>query len=382
MAFGDRIRAFGDRVKDFLGWGNGSPSPGDPGTEEWYEEQMEEAEAEAAERTQGIKDKITDIEGRVEEIPSFEEWMAEQDVSLNDITGSDEYAGLTGLIDQLQAGPTEEDYDAGYENAARLMGLSPEEAQMLIGNLSKKMAGYEEGMTEEELADAGILDQFAGMSPEERALRERQNQSNLRMAEQRATRMVQDSLADTGSTARMLQTADAATTQINNMQLQQDASLAQEQFERQIAEFSANKETWAQMVQTNQMGVQQYIENMQQSMGMAVQGYATQINALFQENQQYLQQYETERDTMLSQINALYNAAQLELGVTQAEIDMMSELHASKVQPRLDALNDQLIQDEMGPDIGSLLFNGAQLAAGIATGNIGLIISGGIGLFS
>jgi hypothetical protein len=84
---------------------------------------------------------------------------------------------------------------------------------------------------------------------------------------------------------------------------------------------------------------------------------------------------------MLSQINALYNAAQLELGVTQAEIDMMSELHASKVQPRLDALNDQLIQDEMGPDIGSLLLNGAQLAAGIATGNIGLIISGGIGLF-
>jgi hypothetical protein len=251
------------------------------------------------------------------------------------------------------------------------MGLSPEESDSIMEALTKQLTGYEEGMTAEEMMQNGVLDNFSGMSEEEMRLRQRQNQSNIRMAEQRAQRLVQDSLGDTGSTARMLQTADEATMQINNMQLQQDAALAQEDFERQLAQFESTKQMWGQMVQTRQMGTQQYIQNMQQSMGMAMQGYAQQINALLAENQQYLQQYEADYNAMVGQINAMYQAATLELGATQAEIDMASELYSQEVQPYLDSLNTQLIQAELdeaggGFDFGGLFttLGGAALAIG------------------
>lgn len=338
-----------------------------------YEEYMETAREDSEEAMQPIKDKIAAMEKAAGDIPTFEEWMQDQGYALNDVQGSDAMAGLEALTEQLAAGPSDEDYDAAYANAARLMGLSPEEAQMLLGNLTKQMAGFEEGMTEEELREAGVLDRFAGMSAEEETLRRRQNQSNIRQMEQRAQRLVQDSLADTGSTARMLQTADEATMQINNAQIQQDAMLAQEQFERQFAQFESQKQTWQQMVQTNQMGTQQYIQNMQQSMGMAMQGYAQQINALFQENQQYLQQYEADRNTLVAQVDAMYKAATLELGVAQAEIDMMESLYNAQVLPELTALQNQLAAEEMETDWWGVLLGGVQIAAGVGA----LFVPGG-----
>jgi len=157
----------------------------------------------------------------------------------------------------------------------------------------------------------------------------------------------------------MLQTADEATAQINNMQLQQDAMLAQEQFERQVAQFESQKQTWQQMLQTNQMSQTQYIQNMQQSMGMAIQGYAQQIQAISQDNQMVLQQYQQDREGMVAQINSLYNAAQLELGVEQAELDMSAELYAQEIQPYLDEIAQYEMEDAANETFGEFFWDTA-----------------------
>lgn len=321
-----------------------------------------EIDPETGERiTKTASEMSAEAQALSEGLPSFTEWLAEQGIELGDISG--QLSGLDALTQQLAAGPTDEDYDNAYANAARLMGLDPAEADLIMGALSKQLAGYEEGMTEEELMESGVLDNFSGMSEEEMRLRQRQNQANIRMAEQRAQRLVQDSLADTGSTARMLQTADEATMQINNMQLQQDASLAQEDFERQLAQFESQKQVWGQMLETRQIGVQQYMQNMQQSMGMAMQGYSQQIDAILGENQQYLQQYGADFNALQTQVQNLYAAANLQLGIDQAAIDAMTDLYNQAVDPILDQVEALMLADELDFTLEDFISLSADIAS-------------------
>lgn len=265
-----------------------------------------------------------------DQITGITEWMADQGLTMNDIAG--ETAGMQAIIDQLAAGPSAEDQDASFEYAARLMGMDADQVNDMIGNLSQQLS---QGVNAAE-----------GMSDQERALRERQNQANLREMESRAQRMVQNSLADTGSTVRMLASADEATRQINNVQLQQDAALAQEDFERKMAQFQSLQTQWGQMVQTNAMGSQQYLDQIQQGMSMAIEGYATKIDALLAENQQYFQMHQADMGAIQQQIDNLYKTANLQMGIDQAILDATDQLYAQNVQPYLDEVNMYLIAQE------------------------------------
>lgn len=302
-----------------------------------FEDEKKKADEEAAKRTEAIKQTVSDIKQKASEIPTFTEWMNQHGNQWQDITLEKE--GLQALIDRTQAGPNEADYNAAYENAARLMGLgSAQEVQDLMNGLATSVSQDVSGQQ--------------GMSDEERQLRERQNQANISAMRQASRRMVQDSLADNGSTARMLETADTATQQIANFQLQQDAQLAQDEFERQLADLQSKKDTWAKMIDANQMGTQDYMQNLQSSISIAMQGYATKVSAMMQENQGYLQEYSGDLSGLTTQIDSMYRAANLELGVNVAEIDMASQLYASEVQPYLDELNMKLMEKQLeGPSL-------------------------------
>lgn len=324
MAFGDKLKEFWDKLTpwDTKREQAAAAETIKPITDVDYTGVMEGAKEEASQRYQPLYDKISEIESRAQDIPTFEEWMNQSGQGLTDVTGTQEYQALGDLVNRLQAGPTSTDYEAARAEAAQTFGLTPEATQNLLETLT---TGLSEGITGTE-----------GMSAEERALRERQNRTNLQEAENRAKRLVQDTLANTGSTARALQTADQATMQINNLQLSQDAQLAQDKFERQVAQFESQKQVWQQMLQTQQIGVSEYMNNLQTSMGMALQGYAQQITTMFQQNQEVFQQYQADRDAVVGQIQAMYSAAQLELGVTEAEIQTMSDLYSAQIQPLID----------------------------------------------
>lgn len=285
-----------------------------------------------------------------DELPSFTEWLADQGIALGSTDAAQ--AGLQALTEQLAAGPTDEDYDAGYANAARMMGLSPEEAEEMVRNLTQQVAAGPKGQQ--------------GISEEEMALRRRQNQSNIRMMEERGRRMIQDSLADTGSTARMLQAADEATMQINNVQIQQDAMLAQEDAERAFAQWQSVAQSQAQMVETRQMGVQQYISNMQQSIGMAMEGYSKQINAILAENDQYLNQYGADFNALQTQVENMYAAANLQLGIDQAAIQAMQDLYDQAVNPILDQVEALMLSGELDFSLEDFASLAADIAGTIA----------------
>lgn len=329
----------------------------------------DEAEGEAEEAFAGIGEDIEALGEKAQGIPTFTEWLQQQGKQLQ---GYDEpMAGLQGLIDRFQAGPTEGDYDQGFAHAARLMGLSPEEADELTGTLTAELAGgpdAQEGMTEEEMA-----------------LRRRADASTRREMEVRARRLVEDTFADTGSTARMLETAAEANRQINNVQLQQDMALGQEYFERQMANFEGKKQTWEMMLQTKQIGVEQYLSNLRESASLAFQGYAQQMQAIYMQNQEVFQAYTADLQGVMAQIDASYKAITLEIGATQAELDYATQLYQSKVQPYIDALNAMLIEQELtyGFDdlmgtLGNVLAVTLSAVAGFVVGGPGGAIAGGV----
>lgn len=282
----------------------------------------------------GVADPTQYIEGAVglqDQYQAIQEWLAANGLTMNDIGGETE--GMQALIDALAAGP---DQQQGREYAASTIGLSADELGAMLNELTTSLAG---GVNEAE-----------GFTPEELALRERKNRANLRDAEARAKRLVENSFADTGSTVRMLAQADEATRQISNLQLQQDVQLAQEDFERAMAQFNSQKEMWVQMVQANQMGYADYMDRANEGMGIALQGYMSKINALLAENQQYLQMHQQDQALIAQQIEDLYNAANIQLGVNQAYIDAITQLYAQSLQPFLDQIQIWLLQEDMAPE--------------------------------
>ena len=68
---------------------------------------------------------------------------------------------------------------------------------------------------------------------------------------------------------------------------------------------------------------------------------------------------------MVTSIDAMYKAAQLEMGVTQQEIDMSSEFYSQSLQPYLDDLNIALAEQELnaGPNWLGILGGSALIAA-------------------
>jgi len=321
----------------------------------------DEAKDEAEDLYKDLYDRMDEANAKIDDQQTFTEWMADQGNTLGEY--DNQMTGIQGIIDTLT--DTEGLMDGGYENAARMLGLD-DAAQLedMMGTLTNSLVGED------------AMDNFQGLSDEEMDLRRRENQSNIRIMEDRAMSFVQDSLAESGMTARMLMAADEATMAINNAQIQQDAQLALEDSQLAIANFQSQKEVWANMLQTQQIGVSQYVTTVFDGANAAMQGYVTQMNAIMQQNQEYFNQYAADFQATQTQITNTFNAIGIEMGLTQAEIATAAELYGQKLAPHLDSAAYEVLQTQLAemqqPDWGSI-FSGVAAAAG----TVMLIASGG-----
>lgn len=291
----------------------------------------EDAQEKADELFDPINEQITGLVEQAGSIPTFEEWLAAHpEQGLSDY--SQPIGQIQGLIDRWQNGPSAGDYDSAFAHAARLTGLSPEEWSATMAELTRTMSGN--------------INDMPGLSEDEQTMMRRQNQANLRDMEARTLRIVQDTMADTGSTARMLQTAAEYGNQINNAQIAQDYALVQADGERRVMQLQSAQQSWAAMMQAGEIGVDQYLNNLQEGASLAFQGYATQVQTMMANDQQLFSQHRADLDSMVAGINATYQALQLQLGATVAEIDVANSLYKSLVQPYLDDLQMILTEQE------------------------------------
>lgn len=307
-------------------------------------------------------------------LPSFDEWLSDTGRTFTPVTESEPYLGLDDLIAQMEAGPTDEEWNQAYEHSARMLGLTAEEYQELVGGLTQRLA-------------QGVSGQ-QGMGDAERALRERDIRAQTRVAEERAQRMIENIRANSGSSTRAYMAADQALRSINDYELQQQVALADEEYRRRAADFEAKERHFAQMVERGQMGVSQYMDVLQSSKAQAFQGYAMQMNAVMQQNTQYLQMHQQELGRLQQHVQNMYMAVNAEMGVSTHITQQIQDyygLELAQFEAELAAIttNFQLeatkwaIEDQSRSQVVSTIFGGLQIIAGavlMAVPGIGPVI--------
>lgn len=307
-----------------------------------------------------INDMLDEASAAGQSLPSYDEWLSNTGRTHTEITGSDPYQGLQQLTAQMEAGPTEGEWDDAYNHAARLMGLTGEEYYEMVGNLERQAAQGGEGF-----------------SDEERALRERDVRAQTRYAEERAQRMIENIRANSGSSTRAYMAADQALRQINDYELQQQVALADEEMRRQEADREAMLRQAEQMVGRQQMGVQQYITLLENSKARAFEGYAMQMNAVFQQNAQYLQMHQQEMGRVQQHVENMYTAINAEMGVSQhisQQIQDYYGMELAQYQAALSAITADFqleatswaIEDQARAGRVGAIFGGIQIVAGAA----------------
>ncbi len=284
-------------------------------------------------------DLYADVEtARTTEIPELDTWMTDQGYDFYDPMARDTGGQFTdptmqamqAMIDQLTTGPTTMELGQATAYAEQVMGLDP-------GTYAETVGGLRQSSEQ----DIGA---FQGLTDEERALRERSNRNEMRGMEERASRMINNIQASTGSASRSYAAADQAISQINDVQIQQDLAIYNDEYMRKTQESDKAMQRYQMAVQNGQMSQAQYLEILTQNKGLAFQGYATQVNTMMQQNQQYLQQYGADLQAIGMNIDNIYKGINAEIGIDAAMMDFVSEQYDMAMAPVLFELNNLYAQ--------------------------------------
>ncbi|KKL47138.1 hypothetical protein LCGC14_2338550 [marine sediment metagenome] len=266
--------------------------------------------------------------GEVPQGQSFEDWAAANSIQLNDIGAGRE--GLETLMGQLQ----NPDFAGAEDFSARMLGYTDAEAAQTA------MASMLETMKQP-------ASQFEGFSPEDRALRERQNRVGLRDIEARETRMLQNVMGNTGSMVQMLQASDESTRRISLVQLGQEVSLNDEEFARKMAEHSQAIQAYDFQAGASIEGFNTFMSTRTASLQAAVQAYNVNLNSMLAENAQYLATHQGDMAILEQNATRMNNMALMQLGLDQASLDAAQKLYDSEVQPYIDQINLLLTTEGM-----------------------------------
>ena len=242
------------------------------------------------------------------DLPTFQQWMQDNNFTMNDLTGSESYQGLEELIALLEDPTrTEQDIADAMEYSATMMGMTIEELNTLLDEQRALMSTD--------------VDDLQGFSDEERAMREREHQAMLVGEEQRAREMISNIQGQTGSAMRAYAMADQELRRINNADIQGRLAMSNDDYQRKLDEQQAGERRFLQMVQMNQASAAQYINLVSNNRSMLLQTYLADINVLQAENQQYLQMYQADAAAMAAVVDNMYKGINAELGLKEAQMN-------------------------------------------------------------
>ena len=325
--------------------------------------QQNQAAAAAAETTlidsdgDGQMDQLVDVEGNVlvdysdiwaaldevaaTELPSFTDWMAEQGQGFYDPMAVDEEGnyidpalqGIQALIAWWEQGPSETDIANAYNYAGTMFGMTGDEFTGMINQLTTETSGGVLGMED--------------MTPEEIELRERINRTQIQQAEERASRMIGNIQASTGSATRAYMMADQQLRQINDAQLQQELSMADEILRRQQAQWESKNQQAQQMLQSGHISTAEYMDMLESGHASAYLAYCMQVATSLAQNSEYLAQYQADYNSIVGNIQNTYNAIQMELGLNAEMLQAVSDWYETNLAPILVAMDFQAMQMEI-----------------------------------
>ena len=295
------------------------------------------------------------------EVPDLASWMTGQVLefgSLDDLQAlMDSQIADVGTI-------SEEERQEALDYAASTFGLGSTEYTDLLEELTGQMA------------DTSTI---AGFSDEQMAAYERATARDIAQQAEYANRMVNNIMASTGSATRALAAADSYTNSINDYAIQSRTQLIEDDFAAQQANIASKQEFWTSLVTTGQMAQDTYIEQMMSAEATALQGYATQMQNVLLENDQYLSMYSADLEAIQLSMDTVYKGIMAELGVQGAVLDASQSFfdnYLAGFNAEAEALIGSLEiaeaaienEEEAEANTWSAVWDGLSIAAGIITG--------------
>ena len=215
---------------------------------------------------------------------------------------SEQYSGMQGLIDRLQAGPTAEDQNEALAFAARQAGFDNVE----------EYQNWMQGMRPRDISE------YQGLSEEERAQLEKQKRFALREQNESMRLAVEATMGATGSWTRGMAQADAMAQDIANTALKYDVEIANQDFARKMAQQETQTAAYFQAYQTGSMSATQFLQTKWSGIQSALGGYYQQANLM-------LQEYGAEVQTIAAQAEMIRDTALMEVGIDSQIYEQMNQ---------------------------------------------------------
>lgn len=270
------------------------------------------------------------------DIPSMQEYAESMGL---DISGAN--ADMQDIIGMFtDPGQQAADEQAAQDYFHQLAGINdPDYMQNLLSDL-----------------DAGVANQ-EGLSDAERQVYERAGERQVQRLERSGDRQIDAVMGSYGSQMRGLAAAESVRQQIGDAQVQNDLAILQEDQARKQYNYEAKWDRYNTMLQMGQITQQQYMDGLRSDRMNALQGYASQIDAMSRN-------YTAEVDGLRAHADIMYNTLMADLGISQAALDFGNNWYQSQIAPYLNqiqaytagisAIGNQEMQDKLDEILADL----------------------------
>ena len=301
----------------------------------------------------GINKAKTDLDAM--ETPTLNEFMEREGYEFQDITESEAWNALSGVVDTLMDPAQQQDWlNAGINQAEQFLGYDP-------GTYGDTLGGMRTDQ-----ADAMSRFQTGGLSD----LQNRDVQSQIAQARDE-TKLILESLGEQGRGVQALMAADEISSSIGNLQIQAQLKYMEQNQANAMSEWAALEGQYNQAVQVGMMSATEYIQRQRENAALRITQYASEITMIEAANRQYLTQYGTELAGLEAHAQAIINSIQVDLGTDQALIDQMSEYYEMALAPiqfRMEQLALQMQQDALDAAASQSMWSEVIGLIGMGTG--------------
>jgi hypothetical protein len=265
------------------------------------------------------------------DMPTLTSWMQEQGLAFGDATEA--MQGMQALIAQITDPMTQEGWQqGGLDWAGQLMGLQP-------GEYQPTMAGMLQGL------QGGIQGQ-QGFTAEEQDLFQR-GLHGERMAMREDFAMMVDSLQSSGRDVMAIMKADEAIRTISNTQLQAQAKRVLDNYALKETQWQAQKQQYDTMLQTGVASATEYIQRQREHAMLQLTAVSQEVATMFQQNEQYLMQYQQELVGFQAVASDIYNDIMINLGVDSQLIEQMEGFYNMMLAPMYTQMEQTAFQAEL-----------------------------------
>lgn len=242
-----------------------------------------------------------------------------------DLMNSDAYQALQTITDQWASGAlVDQDMAAGQSYFENLMGLAP-------GGYTSELDAMRQQQGLGIQGQQGLSDQYTDEF-------NRKTQLELQQMRDDSAQLMEQ----LGASGRSVKGYDAMLSfarQQADFQSQRDLELTTQDMAMKQAEYDALKNRYEQLYNMGSISIGQYTAALADNRKSALQGYAQQITAMAQQNQQNLQAYET-------QANVMYQTIMTDLGVSTSLLEESSAYYEQYMAPHVQELQEAALADQ------------------------------------